>query len=128
MPAYYSTSILDWSPSSTINLNWLAVGCDFRRMETGENSACLCCYMGTRKSGEGCHFCQLVNKTCPAGYRSNDQNFCISLQLVSERIFDAISNINMKTKGSLVLQLFVPHLCFCSRPAKCMNPLVLTAE
>ena len=29
MPAYYSTSILDWSPSSTINLNWLAVGCDF---------------------------------------------------------------------------------------------------
>lgn len=27
--AYYSTSIPDWSPSSTINLNWLAVGSDF---------------------------------------------------------------------------------------------------
>ncbi|KAM7397735.1 hypothetical protein PAMA_005860 [Pampus argenteus] len=27
--AYYSTSIPDWSPSSTIGLNWLAIGCDF---------------------------------------------------------------------------------------------------
>lgn len=38
MPAYYSTPIPDWSPSSTINLNWLAVLCDFPG--TGENSLC----------------------------------------------------------------------------------------
>lgn len=38
----------------------------------------------------------LSNKTYPAGYQSNDQNFHISLQLISEQIFDAISNINMK--------------------------------
>lgn len=33
MPAYYSASIPDWSPSSTINLNWLS-NCGWNRART----------------------------------------------------------------------------------------------
>lgn len=88
MPAYY---IYIWfrSPSSTINWNWLAGGCDFLTVDgiTWDQDLPVFLYKETG-SGKGCNFCQFDSNT-RLYYMSNEHNFsvCISLKLVVKQMF-----------------------------------------
>lgn len=121
MPAYYGTSIPDWSPSSTINLNWLAVQGVI--LETGENRTCLCFKLQPLPDTENQGLAKgviLVNLTVTQGWITNQTNI-ISVFAFHYSFLLNKGLITSCTKASSLLLLYRGMWYACMSQVKWMR-------